>query len=128
MTRGRTKSPESAPGTLEAEYYAQRASAGLIITGGAYISKQAIDSIRVPSIYNNQRVEAWARVTSVVHNNGGKVYVQIAHSGSVSHLPGRFSRNTPFAEGNMATYYQGGPDGCTTYPSLEEQESSTASL
>jgi hypothetical protein len=52
MTRGRTESEERAPGVLEAQFYAQRASAGLIITGGTYISPQSIGSIRVPGIYS----------------------------------------------------------------------------
>jgi N-ethylmaleimide reductase len=85
MTRGRTESEERAPGVLEAEYYAQRASAGLIITGGTYISRQSIGSIRVPGIYSVQQVEAWKRVTGAVHENGGRIFLQIAHSGSISH-------------------------------------------
>jgi N-ethylmaleimide reductase len=85
MTRGRTESEERAPGVLEAEYYAQRASAGLIITGGTYISPQSVGSIRVPGIYSDQQVEAWKRVTGAVHENGGRIFLQIAHSGSISH-------------------------------------------
>jgi N-ethylmaleimide reductase len=85
MTRGRTESEERAPGILEAEYYAQRASAGLIITGGTYISPQSIGSMRVPGIYSDQQVEAWKRVTGAVHENGGRIFLQIAHSGSISH-------------------------------------------
>jgi N-ethylmaleimide reductase len=85
MTRGRTESEERAPGVLEAEYYAQRASAGLIITGGTYISPQSIGGIRVPGIYSDQQVEAWKRVTGAVHENGGRIFLQIAHSGSISH-------------------------------------------
>jgi hypothetical protein len=85
MTRGRTESEERAPSSLEAEYYEQRTSAGLIITGGTYISKQAIGSIRVPGIYSHSHVEAWKRVTSAVDSKGGKIFLQIAHSGSVSH-------------------------------------------
>jgi N-ethylmaleimide reductase len=85
MTRGRTESEDRAPGVLEAEYYAQRASAGLIITGGTYISRQSIGSIRVPGIYSVQQVEAWKRVTGAVHENGGRIFLQIAHSGSISH-------------------------------------------
>jgi N-ethylmaleimide reductase len=85
MTRGRTESEERAPGVLEAEYYAQRASAGLIITGGTYISPQSIGSVRVPGIYSDQQVEAWKQVTSAVHENGGRIFLQIAHSGSISH-------------------------------------------
>src|ERR1700722_10798599 len=85
MTRGRTESEERAPGVLEAEYFAQRASAGLIITGGTYISPQSIGSVRVPGIYSDQQVEAWKRVTGAVHENGGRIFLQIAHSGSISH-------------------------------------------
>jgi N-ethylmaleimide reductase len=85
MTRGRTESEERAPGVLEAEYYAQRASAGLIVTGGTYISPQSIGSIRVPGIYSDQQVEAWKRVTGAVHENGGRIFLQIAHSGPISH-------------------------------------------
>jgi N-ethylmaleimide reductase len=85
MTRGRTESEDRAPGVLEAEYYAQRASAGLIITGGTYISPQSIGGIRVPGIYSDQQVEAWKRVTGAVHENGGRIFLQIAHSGSISH-------------------------------------------
>ena len=85
MTRGRTESEERAPGVLEAEYYAQRASAGLIVTGGTYISPQSIGSIRVPGIYSDEQVEAWKRVTGAVHENDGRIFLQIAHSGPISH-------------------------------------------
>jgi N-ethylmaleimide reductase len=85
MTRGRTESEDRAPGLVEAEYYAQRASAGLIITGGTYISSQAVGGIRVPGIYSDRQVEAWKRVTDAVHANGGRIFLQIAHSGSISH-------------------------------------------
>jgi N-ethylmaleimide reductase len=85
MTRGRTHSDDRAPGELEAEYYAQRASAGLIITGGTYISAQAVGGIRVPGIYSDQQIGAWKRVTSSVHEHGGRIFLQVAHSGSISH-------------------------------------------
>jgi N-ethylmaleimide reductase len=85
MTRGRTESEDRAPGLVEAEYYAQRASAGLIITGGTYISPQGAGGIRVPGIYSDRQVEAWKRVTDAVHENGGRIFLQIAHAGSISH-------------------------------------------
>jgi N-ethylmaleimide reductase len=85
MTRGRTHSNDRIPGDMEAEYYAQRASAGLIITGGTYISPQAVGGIRVPGIYSDQQVEAWKRLTDSVHDHGGRIFLQIAHSGSISH-------------------------------------------
>jgi N-ethylmaleimide reductase len=85
MTRGRTESPERTPGDMEAEYYSQRASAGLIITGGTYVSPQAVGGIRVPGIYSDVQVEGWKRLTDVVHARGGRIFLQLAHSGSISH-------------------------------------------
>jgi N-ethylmaleimide reductase len=85
MTRGRTDSPGRAPGDMEAEYYAQRASAGLIITGGTYVSPQAVGGIRVPGIYSDGQIGAWRRLTDVVHAHGGRIFLQLAHSGSISH-------------------------------------------
>jgi N-ethylmaleimide reductase len=85
MTRGRTDSPSRAPGDMEAEYYAQRASAGLIITGGTYVSPQAVGGVRVPGIYSDGQIEAWKKLTDVVHTRGGRIFLQLAHSGSISH-------------------------------------------
>ncbi|WP_213807207.1 alkene reductase [Granulicella sp. dw_53] len=85
MTRGRTDSSDRAPGDVEAEYYTQRASAGLIITGGTYVSPQAVGGIRVPGIYSDSQVEAWKRLTGAVHARDGRIFVQLAHSGSISH-------------------------------------------
>jgi N-ethylmaleimide reductase len=85
MTRGRTTSPDRTPVAIEAEYYGQRSSAGLIVTGGTYISPQAIGSLRVPAIFSAAQVEGWRRVTNEVHAKGGRIFLQVAHSGSVSH-------------------------------------------
>jgi N-ethylmaleimide reductase len=85
MTRGRTTSSNHAPIPLEAEYYAQRASTGLIITGGIYISPQATGAINVPGIYNEEHVNGWRYVTDAVHAKGGRIFAQLGHSGGVSH-------------------------------------------
>jgi N-ethylmaleimide reductase len=85
MTRGRTTSEDRTPIEIEADYYSQRASAGLIVTGGTYISSQAIGAVRVPGIYSEPQVEGWKRVTDAVHERGGRIFLQIAHSGSISH-------------------------------------------
>ena len=85
MTRGRTLSPDRIPGDLEAEYYAQRASAAFVITGGTYISPQAIGGMRSPGIYTDAQVEGWKKITGAVHGRGGRIFLQIAHPGSVSH-------------------------------------------
>jgi N-ethylmaleimide reductase len=70
---------------LESRYYTQRASAGLVITGGIYVSKQAVGGINVPGIYTEEQVEAWRQITQAVHAAGGTIFAQLSHSGAVSH-------------------------------------------
>ncbi|WP_192822364.1 alkene reductase [Rufibacter sp. LB8] len=85
MTRSRANNPENAATDLVAEYYAQRASAGLIISEGTPVSKQAVGYINVPGIYTQAQVEGWKLVTSAVHANGGKIFAQLWHVGRMSH-------------------------------------------
>jgi N-ethylmaleimide reductase len=66
-------------------YYAQRASAGLIISEAINISKQALGSPFTPGIYSQEQIEAWKKVTKAVHENGGKIYAQLWHTGRVGH-------------------------------------------
>lgn len=70
---------------LHVEYYAQRASAGLIITEGSQISPMAVGYPDTPGIHSKKQVEAWKRVTSAVHAEGGKIFIQLWHVGRVSH-------------------------------------------
>ncbi|MGE1155168.1 alkene reductase [Pseudomonas kitaguniensis] len=83
MTRARC--PHNSPTDLTALYYKQRASAGLIITEGAPVSTSGRGYLFTPGIYSPQQVEGWQRVTSAVHNEGGKIFVQLWHVGRVSH-------------------------------------------
>lgn len=85
MTRGRTESRERIPSSMEATYFAQRAGAGLIVTGGTYVSPQAVGGIRVPGVYSDEQVEGWRHVVDRVHTRGGRIFLQLAHSGSISH-------------------------------------------
>jgi N-ethylmaleimide reductase len=85
MTRGRASNSDLAPTKLNAAYYAQRATAGLIITEGTAISPTAIGFINVPGIYSTQQVAGWKLVTDAVHSEGGKIFVQIAHGAAASH-------------------------------------------
>ena len=85
MTRSRADNPENAPTDLIAEYYAQRASAGLIISEGSQISKRAVGYINTPGIYSNEQVEGWKKVTSAVHAKEGKIFIQLWHVGRMSH-------------------------------------------
>ncbi|MDF2476747.1 MAG: alkene reductase [Sphingobacterium sp.] len=85
LTRSRTENAALAPTELHAEYYAQRASAGLIITESAWVSQDAMGYINIPGIYTQEQINGWKNVTEAVHMNGGKIFLQLAHSGSVSH-------------------------------------------
>ena len=84
MTRSRADS-HGVPGELASLYYAQRASAGLIISEAVNISIDAIGSPFTPGLFNNTQVEAWKRVTSAVHNAGGTIFAQLWHTGRVGH-------------------------------------------
>lgn len=84
MTRARAKND----GTVNEStnlYYTQRASAGLIISEGLNISEQAIGSPYTPGIYTKAQIESWKKVTDSVHQNGGRIFAQLWHTGRVSH-------------------------------------------
>ena len=85
MTRSRADNPESAATDLIAEYYAQRASAGLIISEGSQISKRAVGYINTPGIHSEAQVDGWKKVTRAVHEKGGKIFIQLWHVGRMSH-------------------------------------------
>ena len=70
---------------LMAKYYSQRASAGLIITEGTSPSPNGMGYARIPGIYTKSQVEGWGKVTSAVHKAGGKIILQIMHTGRISH-------------------------------------------
>jgi N-ethylmaleimide reductase len=67
------------------KYYSQRVSAGLIITEAINISKQATGSLLTPGIYNSEQMNAWKKVTSEIHKQGGVIYAQLWHTGRVGH-------------------------------------------
>ena len=73
------------PNDLIAEYYQQRSGAGLIITEGTSPSPNGLGYARIPGIFSEQQVEGWKKVTSAVHNEGSKIFVQFMHSGRISH-------------------------------------------
>jgi N-ethylmaleimide reductase len=84
MTRCRA-TPDHTPTTLQAAYYGQRAGAGLIITEGTAPSPNGTGYARIPGIYSKEQVEAWKAVTKAVHDGGGKIFVQLMHTGRISH-------------------------------------------
>ena len=86
MTRSRANNEGNVPtNDLHGLYYEQRASAGLIITEGAQVSKRAVGYINTAGIYSQEQVEGWKNVTKRVHDKGGKIFIQLWHVGRMSH-------------------------------------------
>src|SRR5471030_2101506 len=74
-----------APSPLNASYYAQRASAGMIITEGTAVSPQGQGFPNAPGIYTARQITGWRAITDAVHAVGGTIVMQIAHNGRNSH-------------------------------------------
>ncbi len=81
----RNRSPQAVPNTLNATYYEQRATAGLIITEATAISHQGQGYADVPGLYTPEALDGWRKVTDAVHGAGGKIVVQMWHVGRISH-------------------------------------------
>ncbi|WP_353433380.1 alkene reductase [Polynucleobacter sp. MWH-UH23A] len=84
MTRSRAVE-NNTPNELMAKYYGQRASAGLIVTEGVSPSPNGLGYARIPGLFNEAQVAGWKLVTAAVHAKGGKIFVQLMHTGRVSH-------------------------------------------
>ena len=84
MTRSRADA-NGIVGDMTAEYYAQRASAGLILSEAINISADAIGSPLTPGLYNDAQIAAWQKITAAVHEKGGLIYAQLWHTGRVAH-------------------------------------------
>lgn len=85
MTRARAVNEGNVATEMIAEYYAQRASAGLIITEGTFVSEEAIGVVNVPGIYTTAQLDGWKLTTEAVHQKGGKIFAQLWHTGAYSH-------------------------------------------
>lgn len=81
----RSRAIGNVPNELMVEYYAQRASAGLIITEGTAPSPNALGYARIPGVYSAEQVAGWKRVTEAVHAKGAKIICQLMHTGRVGH-------------------------------------------
>src|SRR5919199_901134 len=84
LTRARA-GRNGVPNALMAAYYAQRASAGLIISEATGISREGLGWPDAPGLWNNAQVEGWKLVTSAVHKAGGRVVAQLWHMGRLVH-------------------------------------------
>lgn len=85
MTRNRAVHANT-PNALMAEYYGQRASAGLIITEGTSPSPNGLGYPRIPGLFNGEHVRGWKTVTDAVHARGGRIFVQLMHTGRVTQV------------------------------------------
>lgn len=91
MTRSRANDADGVQSELAISYYRQRASAGLIVTEGTFPSAMGKGYVRTPGIYSDAQVAAWKLVTQAVHAEGGRIFLQLMHTGRISHpdmLPG----------------------------------------
>lgn len=112
LTRNRATRGTDAPNDLNANYYRQRASAGLIISEASQISRQGQGYIWTPGIYSEAQVEGWRKVTDAVHRAGGLIFIQLWHVGRVSHVslqPGGAPPVAPSAiAANTKTFIESG--------------------
>ena len=102
MTRSRADD-NGVPSDLVPVYYAQRASAGLIVSEGIFPSAMGKGYVRTPGIHTDAQVAAWKKVTDAVHARGGRIFAQIMHVGRISDpslLPGNA---TPVAPSGWST-------------------------
>ena len=83
MTRSRAIG--NIPNDLMAIYYGQRSGAGLIVTEGTSPSPNGLGYSRIPGIFSNPQIEGWKKITSSVHKGGGKIFVQLMHTGRINH-------------------------------------------
>ena len=85
LTRSRARQPGDIPGEMNARYYAQRASAGLIVSEATQISRQGQGYAFTPGIHTDAQVAGWKQVTEAVHAAGGRMALQLWHVGRISH-------------------------------------------
>src|SRR5579883_2703431 len=109
LTRNRAIHGTDVPHLLNAEYYAQRATAGLIISEATQISPTAKGYAFTPGIYSPAQVEGWKLVTNAVHEKGGKIFAQLWHVGRISHPSLQPDGALPVAPSAIT------PKGCKTF-------------
>jgi N-ethylmaleimide reductase len=83
MTRSRAEN--NIPNQLMSDYYVQRGSVGLIITEGTATSANGLGYPRIPGIYTEEQIKGWGNITNSVHEKGAKIFMQLMHTGRVSH-------------------------------------------
>jgi N-ethylmaleimide reductase len=95
LTRMRAQSRDHVPTALQADYYVQRASAGLIITEATAISPEGFDWADTPGLWTEEHVRGWRRVTDAVHAAGGRIIAQLWHTGQ-SRIQNYWTARSPY--------------------------------
>ena len=125
LTRSRS-STEGVPPDFAADYYAQRASAGLVISEATNISPQAVGYAYTPGIWSQAQVDAWSRVTDTVHRNDGLIFLQLWHTGRISHPDVQPGGQLPVSASAIApkgqAFTEGGMKDHVTPRALETDE------
>ena len=120
LTRGRAADPMFVPNDLMAQYYGQRAGAGMILTEATGISVEGLGWPSAPGIWSDEQTEAWKASTKAVHDKGGMIVMQLWHMGRIVHpyfLGGEppFSASATKAPGEAHT-----PEGKSEYATARE--------
>ena len=123
---GMRAGPGGVPTPLMAEYYAQRAVAGLMVTEAAAISRQGAGCADSPGIYTDEQVAGWQRVTEAVHQAGGRIFLKLSHLGRLSH-PSVQPDGMPVAPSAIAprsgqALTENGLQPCVTPRALKKEE------
>jgi len=129
MTRSRSSQPGDIPNKLMAEYYGQRASAGIIISEATQISLQGKGYAKTPGIYTREQIEGWKLVTDEVHKKGSKIFLQLWHVGRVSSSQVNglqpFAPSAKIAKETTVYIFDGAPNGDATFVPVEEPKAMT---
>lgn len=123
LTRSRSTQPGNIPNDLMASYYAQRASAGFMVTEGTQIEPRGQGYAWTPGIHTQAQIEGWKKITQAVHAKGGIIFAQLWHVGRVSHTSLQPNQNKPVAPSaitadNVKVFIETGPgEGALADPS-----------
>ncbi|KAK3606765.1 hypothetical protein CHS0354_018359 [Potamilus streckersoni] len=129
MTRSRSSQPGDIPNALMAEYYGQRAGAGIIITEATQVSLQGMGYAKTPGIYTKEQIEGWKLITKEVHKNNGKIFLQLWHVGRVSSSKVNglqpIAPSAKTAKETSVYIFDGAPNGDATFVPVEQPRAMT---
>ncbi|SLN62181.1 N-ethylmaleimide reductase [Roseovarius albus] len=128
LTRNRAHR-DGTPHEIAVTYYAQRASAGLIVSEGSQIAPMAKGYVNTPGIHNAKQITAWKEITDAVHAKGGKIVLQLWHVGRISHTSLLPHGNAPLApsaiQAEAPTFTEDGPANVSAPRELSAAEIET---